>query len=193
VLARETDADFFRVGSSPEDLRRFFNVVWERITRSYVIRYPHAMDGKAHTIEVSIDGQSAALKITYPKITGPVWPWLVGTGGALALAAALVGFLRFRSAGRLVFVNGPRNGEVFPLKPGRVRIGAIAANDLVIPTITVSRYHAEVHVARSRVEIKDLHSENGTLINGNRVEAVPIPLHPGDRIRIADVDLIYER
>lgn len=192
-LARETDADFFKVGSSTEDLRHFFNVVWERITRSYVIRYPHAMDGKAHTIEVSVDGQSAALKITYPEIAGPVWPWLGGVGGALALAAAVVGLLYFRSAGRLVFVDGPRNGEVFPLKRGRVRIGAISANDLVIPSMTVSRYHAEVRVARSRVEIKDLHSENGTLINGNRVESVPILLHPGDRIRIADVDLVYER
>lgn len=192
-LARDTDADFFKVGSSSEDLRRFFNVVWERITRSYVIRYPHAMDGKAHTIEVSADGQSATLKITYPKIARPIWPWLAGIGGALALAAALVVLLYFRSAGRLVFVDGPRHGEIFRLKRGRVRIGAIEANDLVIPTMTVSRYHAEVHVAGSRVEIKDLHSENGTLINGNRVESAPIPLHPGDRIRIADVDLIYER
>jgi VWFA-related protein len=192
-LARETDADFFKVGSSSEDLRRFFNVVWERITRSYVVRYPHAMDGKAHTIEVSADGQSAVLKITYPKIAGPVWPWLAGIGGALALAAAVLALLYFRSAGQLVFVDGPRNGENFPLKRGRVRIGAIEANDLVIPTMTVSRYHAEVHVAGSRVEIKDLHSENGTLINGNRVESAPIPLHPGDRIRIADVDLVYER
>jgi VWFA-related protein len=192
-LARETDADFFKVGSSSEDLRRFFNVVWERITRSYVIRYPRAMDGMAHTIEVSADGQSASIKITYPKISGPIWPWLVGIGIALTLAAAVLAIPHLRSVGQLVFVDGPRNGEIFRLKPGRVRIGAIDANDLVIPTMTVSRYHAEVHVARGRVEIRDLHSENGTLINGNRVESVPIPLHPGDRIRIADVDLVYER
>jgi pSer/pThr/pTyr-binding forkhead associated (FHA) protein len=43
------------------------------------------------------------------------------------------------------------------------------------------------------VEIKDLHSENGTLLNGNPVESVPISLQPGDRIQIADVHLVYER
>jgi pSer/pThr/pTyr-binding forkhead associated (FHA) protein len=43
------------------------------------------------------------------------------------------------------------------------------------------------------VEIVDLHSANGTHINGNRVDRTALTLRPGDRIRIADVELVYER
>jgi len=193
AVARGTGADFQNV-TSTEDLQRFFNDVWRRLSHSYVVRYPWSMDGEAHTIEVAVDGQSDAIKATYPEISGPFWPWLLGVGGvAIAGLAGLVVLPRLRTAGRLVFVDGPRGGESFSLRRGRVRIGAIETNDLVIPSLTVSRYHAEVLVAGSRVEIKDLHSENGTLLNGNPVESAPIPLHPGDRISIADVDLVYER
>jgi VWFA-related protein len=191
-LSRETGADFQKV-TSTEELTRFFSEVWQKLTRSYVIRYPWSMDGKVHTIEVAVEGQSDAYKVKYPKIAGPVWPWLTAAGAAVLLIGALFGVTRLRSMGRLVFVDGPRNGEVFPLRRGRVRIGAISNNDLVIPSMTVSRYHAEMRVSGKRVEIKDLHSENGTLLNGNRVESAPIPLQPGDRIRIADIDLVYER
>jgi VWFA-related protein len=191
-MSRETGADFQKV-TSTEELNRFFSEVWQKLTRSYVIRYPWPMDGKVHTIEVAVEERSDAYKVKYPKIAGPVWPWLSGIAGLAAAIGGFFAFTRLRSMGRLVFVDGPRNGEVFPLRRGRVRIGAISNNDLVIPTMTVSRYHAELHVSGKRVEIKDLHSENGTLINGNRVESAPIPLHPGDRIRIADIDLVYER
>jgi pSer/pThr/pTyr-binding forkhead associated (FHA) protein len=59
--------------------------------------------------------------------------------------------------------------------------------------MAVSRYHAELHVTGRKVEIVDLHSANGTHINGNRVERAALTLRPGDRIRIADVELVYER
>jgi VWFA-related protein len=191
-LSRETGADFQKV-TSTEELNTFFSKVWQKLTRSYVIRYPWKMDGKVHTIEVSVEEQSDAYKVKYPKIAGPVWPWLAGIGGVALLVGGFLAITRLRSMGRLVFVDGPRNGEVFALPRGRVRIGAISSNDLVIPSMTVSRYHAEMRVSGKRVEIKDLHSENGTLINGNRIESAPIPLQPGDRIRIADIDLVYER
>ena len=152
-----------------------------------------AMDGNAHTIEVSIDSQSDSIRITYPEISGPVWPWLVGLVGGIVVLCCVLMLTRYRSAGQLVFVDGSRNGEAFPLKRGQIRIGAISGNDLVISSLTVSRYHAEIRVTGGRVEIKDLHSENGTLLNGNPVESVPISLHPGDRIQIADVNLVYER
>jgi VWFA-related protein len=191
-IAKETDADYQQV-SSASDLQRFFTAIWDRITRSYLVRFPADMDGERHTLKVSIDAQSDSIELTYPKIAGPAWPWAAGAAAAALLLLALIAAARFRSAGRLVFVDGPRNGEVQALRRGRMRIGAIDANDIVIPSMSVSRYHAELHVSRRKVEIVDLHSANGTLINGNRVERAALTLRPGDRIRIADVELVYER
>lgn len=191
-IARETDADYQHV-ESPADLQKFFGAIWDRITRSYLVRFPAAMDGKTHSIKVSVDAQSAAIQVAYPKIAGPVWPWAAGAATVAVLAIAAFAASRLRSAGRLVFVDGPRNGEVHPLRRGRLRIGAIEANDIVIPSMSVSRYHAELHVSGRKVEIVDLHSANGTHINGNRVDRAALTLRPGDRIRIADVELVYER
>lgn len=191
-IARETDADYQNV-TSAADLQRFFTAIWDRITRSYLVRFPAAMDGEAHTLAVSIDAQKDSIKLTYPEIAGPAWPWAAGAAGAAFAVILVFVASRFRSAGRLVFVDGPRNGEVHALRRGRLRIGAIDANDIVIPSMSVSRYHAELYVSRRKVEIKDLHSANGTHINGNRVDRAALTLRPGDRIRIADVELVYER
>jgi VWFA-related protein len=191
-IARETGADYQQVSSAP-DLQRFFGAIWDRITRSYLVRFPAVMDGQPHTIKVSVDAQTDSIKLTYPEIAGSVWPWAAGGTAALLLVIAALAVARLRSAGRLVFLDGPRNGEVHALRRGRLRIGAIEANDIVIPSMSVSRYHAELHVTGRKVEIVDLHSANGTLINGNRVERTALTLRPGDRIRIADVELVYER
>jgi len=191
-VANETDADFADV-SEASDLTRFFNAVWERLDRSYLVRFPADMDGGPHTLEVEVDAQSDSIKLTYPDISGPWWPWLLALAVVALLALIVLVALRFRSAGRIVFVDGPRKGEAHVLRRGRLRIGAIDSNDIVIPSMTVSRYHAELYVRGGRVEIKDLHSENGTQINGHRVESAPIALHPGDRLRVADVEMVYER
>lgn len=191
-IARETDADYQHV-ETPADLQKFFGAIWDRITRSYLVRFPAAMDGKTHTIKVSVDAQNASIQVPYPKISGPVWPWAAGGAAVVVLAVAALLLQRLGDAGRLVFVDGPRNGEVHPLRRGRLRIGAIDANDIVIPSMAVSRYHAELHVSGRKVEIVDLHSANGTHINGNRVDRAALTLRPGDRIRIADVEMVYER
>jgi VWFA-related protein len=191
-IAKETDADYQQVSSAPE-LEHFFTAVSDRLTRSYLVRFPAAMDGERHSLKVSVDAQSDSIELTYPKIAGPMWPWAAVAAAPVLLLIVLIAAARLRSAGRLVFVDGPRNGEVQALRRGRMRIGAIDANDIVIPSMSVSRYHAELHVSRRKVEIVDLHSANGTLINGNRVERAALTLRPGDRIRIADVELVYER
>jgi VWFA-related protein len=191
-IARETDADYQHV-ESPADLQKFFGAIWDRITRSYLVRYPAAMDGKLHTVKVSVDAQTAEIQVPYPRISGPIWPWAGAAGAVLALAIGALVVGRLRSAGRLVFIDGPRNGEVHALHRGRLRIGSIEGNEIVIPSMAVSRYHAELHVSGRHVEIVDLHSANGTHINGNRVDRTALTLRPGDRIRIADVELVYER
>ncbi|MBV8138342.1 MAG: FHA domain-containing protein, partial [Deltaproteobacteria bacterium] len=65
-------------------------------------------------------------------------------------------------------------------------IGSDPSNELVIDEPTVSRRHAEV-IRRSGVfQVRDLRSTNGTLVNGNRVDA-PVPIEAGDEIRFGGV------
>jgi pSer/pThr/pTyr-binding forkhead associated (FHA) protein len=119
--------------------------------------------------------------------------------GALAAAAAIAGlgtlvFLwRARaSAGRLEVVSGANAGAVVTLRAGRTRLGACDDNDLILSDTTISRYHAEILVDGRRIEIEDLHSTNGTFVNGGPVQRRQ-RIRPGDRIALADVELRFER
>jgi pSer/pThr/pTyr-binding forkhead associated (FHA) protein len=62
----------------------------------------------------------------------------------------------------------PRRVE---LKPGENTLGRNARNDLVIDSIYASRRHAVIVVDPAFITIQDLGSQNGTLVNGDRVEA----------------------
>ncbi|RMI46524.1 FHA domain-containing protein [Actinomadura harenae] len=62
-----------------------------------------------------------------------------------------------------------------------LRIGRSPDNDVVVPDLVVSRYHAELEVTGpGRAEIVDLGSHNGTYVNGVRI----------DRAVLAEEDLL---
>lgn len=189
-LARETGASDFRA-TSTIDLASFFNEVWRQMKQSYVVRYPGSMDGRRHTVEVCVEGQCDTRSAAYPYVRGPLWPWFAGGGVAVVALAAMLLLRRRDSMGRLVFRGGPRDGEVVALRGSRVRIGALADNEIVIASGHASRYHARIVRHGRDVEIEDLNSSNGTFVNGMRVRTSP--LRSGDKIRVADVDMVYER
>ena len=190
-LSKETGGDFLRAESTIH-LSTFFNEIYQQMQRSYVVRFPADMDGEAHTIEVSTEGQSDSRSAKYPDYPMPIWRYLIVIVPLATLVALLAILLtRGRSAGRLVFVGGPRAGEVVPLKRAKTRIGALPDNDVVIPIATMSRYHAAIHVKGRRAEIEDLNSRNGTFLNGTAVRSAA--LQSGDKIRLADIELVYER
>jgi ABC-type multidrug transport system ATPase subunit len=60
--------------------------------------------------------------------------------------------------------------------PARVlRIGRAGDNEVVVPDLSVSGRHAELHkLARGGYEIVDLASHNGTYLNGQRINAAPV-------------------
>jgi ABC-type multidrug transport system ATPase subunit/pSer/pThr/pTyr-binding forkhead associated (FHA) protein len=74
-----------------------------------------------------------------------------------------------------------------------VNIGRQPDNDLVLSHPTVSRKHARViwndQVGKHLIE--DLHSMNGTFVDGQRVVR-PMLLRPGDTIQIGPTQLIYK-
>ena len=116
--------------------------------------------------------------------------------GAIAVLAFLLLAMRNlggrgRSPGRIIFVKGPRQGEVIELSSGRTRIGALDDNDVVIPSKQVSRYHAELRVRSGEVHIWDLQARNLTYVNGESVKSCE--LRNGDVINIGDAELRYER
>jgi len=165
--------------------------VWRQMAEPYLIRYPAKMDGATHNLEIGTEEAKDGRRVAFPAI-GPPWLLIAGATAAAVFATTLVLLLfRRRSRGCLVFVNGSRAGEKIRLKPGRNRIGATSENDIILNNPYVGGRHAEIRIMGRRVEIEDLHSKNGTLVNGEVLQSVSL-LSSGDRIRIADVDLIYE-
>jgi len=190
-LAHGTGAASFQA-SAPDELGRFYDEIWKRMTGSFVVTYPGDMDGTRHTVQVTVGSRSESRAADYPDVSAPVWPWVVG--GLLLAAAAGAAFvvLRLRGGGRLVVEGGSPGGREVPLRPGRLRIGALEENDLVLNLPTVSRCHAQVHVRGGKVELEDLGSKNGTFVNGVAIRT-RAKLSPGDRLRFGDVDVLYRK
>lgn len=90
---------------------------------------------------------------------------------------------------RISIRNGPLAGHSFLLHQDTTTLGRTAGNDVVIPDGTVSRKHARLLFHNGQWSIEDLHSSNGTWVNGVRATR-PTPLMHGDELRLGD-DLIH--
>ncbi len=193
-LAERAGGDFQRADSAGH-LQDFFDAIAKQVLSSYVVRFPADLDGGRHLLRLVLQGKTAEREAVYPDLGSSLWLMIGALGGAVALVG--VGVLIFllrsgASVGRLEVVSGPTAGTVLKLHAGKTRIGACDDNDLVIDTTTISRYHAEITAQGRKVEIEDLHSTNGTFVNGGAVQRRQA-IRPGDRIAIADVELRFER
>jgi ABC-type multidrug transport system ATPase subunit/pSer/pThr/pTyr-binding forkhead associated (FHA) protein/ABC-type transport system involved in multi-copper enzyme maturation permease subunit len=75
----------------------------------------------------------------------------------------------------------------------RMTIGRLTDNDIVIDHPAVSRHHARIERQNGQgdLAIEDLHSTNGTFVNGERIAAGEHrPLQSGDTVRIGMAKLI---
>ena len=79
--------------------------------------------------------------------------------------------------------------RVLPLRPsartrnGPIHVGRTEDNDVVVPSLTVSRRHAAFVLTADRVEVVDLGSRNGTRVRG-------IALRPGESLSVKSGDSI---
>lgn len=77
-----------------------------------------------------------------------------------------------------------------------VTLGRTGSNDVVIPDVSVSRFHAFLKpAAAGGFQIQDAGSTNGTTVNGRPVPpqgaGPPLDLKAGDNLRLGQVELTF--
>lgn len=95
------------------------------------------------------------------------------------------------SGPRLVAVEGPYTGQVFPLYSESSGIGRDPAQEVPLSSDgTASRRHARVLYSNGSWFVRDEGSSNGTWVNGVRISEQP--LFPGDTIRVGGTHLRFD-
>ncbi|QYJ05594.1 FHA domain-containing protein [Nocardioides panacisoli] len=89
--------------------------------------------------------------------------------------------------GVLLAADGPLRGQEFPLSTGHATIGRLPGNDIVLDDPMVSKTHARIEVSSS-VELVDLNSANGVLVDGAPVQRVRVA--PGKSFVIGGTTLV---
>lgn len=80
-----------------------------------------------------------------------------------------------------------RSGEArrVTFAQGRVTVGRVVGNDLVLPRATVSKKTCAFFFEKGTLFVEDLKSTCGTYINGRAIRDAT-PLHRGDRVYVGD-------
>ena len=83
--------------------------------------------------------------------------------------------------------------RVVELRDRKLQIGRGRDNDIVLPDSQkgVSRTHAELRYENGRYVIVDLQSQNGTWLNGQRVERAEVP--PDAEITVGEYRLRFQQ
>ena len=91
------------------------------------------------------------------------------------------------AAAILIAASGPLAGREFALPQGHFTIGREPSSDVVLADPLISKRHARIEVGTS-VEIVDLNSANGIVVDGGRVQRLRVI--PGQRFTLGDTDLV---
>jgi pSer/pThr/pTyr-binding forkhead associated (FHA) protein len=89
----------------------------------------------------------------------------------------------------LVVLRGPNAGSRFLLDSDLVTAGRHPDSDVFLDDVTVSRRHAEFRRSGGGYEVRDVGSLNGTYVNRDRVDEVP--LSNGDEVQVGKFRLVY--
>ncbi len=74
---------------------------------------------------------------------------------------------------------------------GNVLVGRDPSCDLTVVDARVSRRHCAIDLHEGTSTLRDLHSSNGTVLNGREIESARVSA--GDVIRLGDSELVLER
>ncbi|MFC2023299.1 FHA domain-containing protein [Chloroflexota bacterium] len=81
--------------------------------------------------------------------------------------------------------------RALPKTGRRITIGRHSSNVLCLKHPRISRYHAVIEQFGARFRLRDLNSDNGTYVNGNRVERETW-IKEGDELKIASYRLVFQ-
>jgi hypothetical protein len=111
------------------------------------------------------------------------------TGEALLAERQMVDQLP-AGAALLVVMRGPNAGSRFLLDTDFTSVGRHPESDIFLDDVTVSRRHAEFYRRGGGLfTVRDVGSLNGTYVNRERIEEVP--LHGGDEVQIGKFRLVF--
>jgi pSer/pThr/pTyr-binding forkhead associated (FHA) protein len=127
--------------------------------------------------------QAAAARMTgAPYPTGPSPMASATVTGSPSLAAA-------PAMGAEVYLAGV-NGDRFVIRSGATtRIGRALDNDIVVTDASVSRHHATIETSNGSYRLRDLGSQNGTFVGGERITEAS--LGNGAAVRIGDAAFTF--
>ncbi len=72
----------------------------------------------------------------------------------------------------------------------RITVGRSPGNDIALADRQASRVHCAIERVEGGIRLTDLGSQNGTLVNGDRVLA--LDLAPGDVIRVGESEIVFD-
>ena len=87
-------------------------------------------------------------------------------------------------------LQGVNPGQLLPVEGAAVILGRHPACDIVLESASVSRQHARILNVDGQCFLEDLHSRNGTFLNGLPISQRQ-PLSEGDEIGICDLSFIF--
>lgn len=93
-------------------------------------------------------------------------------------------------ARKLTLLSGGAKGAVYSLAKPKVELGRDVDNTIQLDGACISRHHAVLERTNGEYILRDLHSCNGTFLNGQPVQDAH--LKPGDRFRLGEIELSYE-
>jgi hypothetical protein len=91
---------------------------------------------------------------------------------------------------QLAFLSGDNQGTTLPLSEAEYLMGRHRDNQIQIPDLGVSGFHARIYMGPSGYVIEDLRSRNGVWVNSVRITTSP--LMQGDRLRIGATEIEYQ-
>lgn len=93
-----------------------------------------------------------------------------------------------RDRAYLIVLAGADVGKMFKLADGETTLGRSHRADVRIDDDSISRFHAKLTLTGQEVQIEDLGSSNGTLVNGEKVGRNA--LTDGDKIRLGETTIL---
>lgn len=96
-----------------------------------------------------------------------------------------------RAWGKLTVLRGEASARSFSLEEPVTTFGRSSGSDLVVRDRRVSKRHAQIRRQDGSATLYDLHSTNGTFVNGERITD-PRILQPGDVIRMGETELVFD-